>query len=877
MNPADADAYLRLRPSGRPPLYGTVPEVPGSLVFIDVEPPAAAVPNDGIAYLTKSIVGAPPGFFLQAREVLVRWPFPAAGGVDLVSQARDLADLVSSRSARAVRVGFVLFPIGEDASIVWGTGATEVGKERALLARARAAELMYLLKSGGGIWRPIGYHYALPSGVHSRSFIRLADAFKRPRDPVALATWLHRELQPGIAIVTDSPTLMPLTAALEAAMRSSQLGAPQIVMLSDYPSNHFEVEHAVADIEGAEHVVGIVSVSSTGTTVRRIATALDRGQISHTLDTLVARGSAPAFALPTGQDPPARKAWVAVGDDADIYARHEECQLCREPDSARIVYIDPRSFEPLVLPRPDLLTPAIREARTVRELWQFYDAVGGSGIHAQPHHTTREFRSNRPKLAVRCYPHWLLDPDRYVAAVADEASSHQRFLAVIRDRAKAIAEDIAASEANKEPEGERFDPHAVDVIVTTDEDGSATGFEGFAAAVCEGFGVAMPEVIQVPKPHSAFPSEIQLPAGVRNILVLTLGAITGTTMQQVLLGLHTLIGRLDGDAPQIAGLVLHSRSEDEREWLVLRNAYTRLHAIWRTPLSLNSPFDEEEALLGVWAPQPEDGPANDFYEQRLAFLNANDPDWEIRSASAETAADPWAVFWGMPLAREHGADWSGHDTPRLRPGSLYGHRLNSATTFAAVGSAMQRARLESLPTSAPILQQFEMPAILRSYFDPPIVAAVLRWLEPHEAWWGVRSEDAAHVLAEALARADDTDRKLLLPEFLLSAALGKVPEAGIALLVAQASHCLWCWENGLPFSDRAEPWSDAEVGPVQLGLGLVRADHGAGGDHLDRVRHRVQLVSQLLDAGIDTASRSLATANLLWALDRFTQAFPEPE
>lgn len=868
---AARDAYLRLHPS-RSPLAGSVPTVPGSLIYIDLDPPTEGSPPDGVAYLTKRIVGAPPGFFLQASDVLLRWPDASFDPSELAAQADALGDLIAERSAHPVRAGFAVFPVGSDPEIVWSSRGAAPFTDSALLARARTIELYTLLQAGGGIWQPRGYHYALPSGEHSSTFIRLADAFKRPRDVIAVATWLHREIRSGLAVVTDTPTLLPLVSALELISSRAGLASPAVVMLADYPSNHFEVEHAVADVSGADHVLGLVSVSSTGTTAQRIALALDRGGQSYALETLVTRGS-PAADEIDALDVALRRPWFSVEDHGELYANSDECRLCRDAERSRVVFIDPRSFEPMVLPRPDLLTPAVRKARRSQDLWQFYDRTMGVGIHGQPHATTREFRSNRPRLAVRCYPQWLLDAARYEDLTGEKSGAelYGEFLSVVERRAAEIAVEIAGHEiaAAANPQ---FEPGRVDAVIVTAEDESSPGFSSFLEAVVRGFGLeTRPEVVVVERPYSQMETYSAVLSGKSHLLVMTLGAITGTTMQQLLLGLHTILPQIKvADDPQIAGLVLHARPEDDREWVVLRNAYTRLHAIWKTPISLASPFEEEEALLGVFAPEDDDARAAAFYLARLAFLNESDPEWESRLQLA--SVDPWAVFWGMPLD-DVGA-WRGKDSPRLRPGSFYGHRLRACSTFAAVGSAMQLARLAVHPKSAPILQQFEMPAILRSYFDPPIVASVLRWMEPHEAWWGDRPADAANVLAEAFARAGPDDLKILMPECLLAAALGKVPESGYEWLAAVASHYVWCWQRGLPVDEGGSPWSDEEIGPVQLGLALVRRDHRGAGDHLQRATEGVRTALGMLESWNDgiSSARSLATAQLLRAIDAFNSS-----
>ena len=316
-------------------------------------------------------------------------------------------------------------------------------------------------------------------------------------------------------------------------------------------------------------------------------------------------------------------------------------------------------------------------------------------------------------------------------------------------------------------------------------------------------------------------------------------------MQQLLVAVHDELARRSDSGQTelpVGGIVLHARPEDLREWSVLNNAFTRLEALWLTPLPLSSPFEAERELLEL---APEAAESRPLLAQRRQYLGGTDPRWEHRTT--DSPVDPYAIYWGMPLSTPDGT-WVGRDKPKLRPGSRFGDRVRVTTTFAAVGAAMQWARLKAAPKTAPVWQLFEMPAILRSYFDPPIVAAILRWLEPHEAWWGDRDGDASNVLAETLARATDADRKLLLPEFLLAAALGKIPHRGREWLRVEASHAVWSAEHSQEHDEGAEPWTDDELEPVRLGLDLL-----GGPLTPDELLGSLESVVQRLTTGVEQA------------------------
>lgn len=828
MAAASSGAYLRLRPGGYP-LYSEVPDVPGALVFIDIDVAPSARPSAAdLTWMTKLVVAAPAGFFLQAAHVLLRWPatVPGASLSEVGAQAKALSDFITTRSARLVPVGIVRFPLAADPDVIWSDSATvDRDGEKLLLARARAAELDYLLRTGRGIWSPENYHYRVPSGEHTDTFVRVANAFQRPRDAVALATWLYVQATDGLAIVTDTASFLPLVLGLHQAMVAAGYQPGDVVNLGDYPANAYEVEHAVSSVSGSRHVLGLLSVTSTGTLSHRIADALTRAGVDHVLETLVNRVAPSAQDLPSKEARGPRQAWLGLGAGSRTYPSSDQCALCREPDAARVIFVDPHSLEPLALAVPDLLTPKVGFARDNRALWELYDAGDGVGVHARPHESTIQLRGNRERLAVRCYPPWLLDPQRYDAGEAE----HSRFLDLVAEQVARARKRIEEAERQAEAdEAKHFQPHSCQLVVTTDEDGKVAGFDAFLGAVATGLGRGTPwsaeQVVAVPRPYTIIP-EVLRPAfeGASDILVLTLGAITGTTMQQLLVAVHDEVARrsmrFEGSEARVGGIVLHARPEDTREWAVLHNAFTRLEALWLTPLPLWSPFEEERDLLAL---APVEAVTSPFLLDRRKFLGGTDPQWEKRVEAS--VVDPYAVFWGMELcldAPDPESRWKGREVPRLRPGSIFGFRIRATTTFAAVGSAMQQARLDAKPKSAPSWQQFEMPAILRSYFDPPIIAAILRWLRPHEAWWGSRTEDSANVLAEVLARATDQDRKLLLPELLLAAALGKVPREGTDWLRIEASHVLWSADNSQPLGEGNEPWTASEAEPVRVGLLLL--------------------------------------------------------
>lgn len=127
------------------------------------------------------------------------------------------------------------------------------------------------------------------------------------------------------------------------------------------------------------------------------------------------------------------------------------------------------------------------------------------------------------------------------------------------------------------------------------------------------------------------------------------------------------------------------------------------------------------------------------------------------------------------------------------------------------------------------------------------------------------------MLAETFARADDADRKILLPELLLAAALGKVPAEARVWLTAESFHCIWCWENDVPYMKDAGTWTDEDIGPVKVGLALAGKDHEIRTIHANRVEEALGQVGEKIkgDESSTEATKSRSMAHLLGALEWF--------
>lgn len=107
----------------------------------------------------------------------------------------------------------------------------------------------------------------------------------------------------------------------------------------------------------------------------------------------------------------------------------------------------------------------------------------------------------------------------------------------------------------------------------------------------------------------------------------------------------------------------------------------------------------------------------------------------------------------------------------------FGYPVDCLTAYTAIGGAMQSS-LQRVDIQGLRWRVFEFPAITRAYCDGILLASILRWCEPQQAWWGDTDREAENVISELVARTQDkTDQAVLVPELFLAASQGKIPDA----------------------------------------------------------------------------------------------------
>lgn len=746
-----SDAYIRIGSRGVHAFGQT--EHHDSLIFVDAP---SGHPLTGLRQASYAL-------FRNAGTLLVRTDSsvdsPLPGAPTDTERHDQLATQIEALKLDHMQWGLLHQPVGDKA---WIEG--NVDDSERILDCARAIELEALLNWGNAIWTPETYHYRLPSGEHAAGFVRVADAVRSPRDAEVLASWLHERLTDRVGIVVDTGTLSAVVQALLTATRSRKDWEPGLVnVLDGYPATAFDVASAVRETNTGHGVVGLLSVNSSGRLRGHFRDALEALPDSglRSLDVLVNKteitehtSNEGGIAMHTWHPRPSSEPLVRYdAENADV------CELCRQARTATLISVSPYSFDgslPATLAR---VTPKVEDARRNRVLWELADGIEGAiRLDAEPLDAVSEWRPPGPMPIVFDHAKLLIDEKFRKAAVIALSDELQR------DRVK---------------------PSPANLVLMAAHEYKMKGRAELIKAM---------EPILGPKPKLApFPPRGQWPEAlctkVREakecIVVLTLGTVTGTTLHGSLAAVQSARGHGPYD---LYAYVLHARLAEQRAWQTLENTYGgKIFAAWHSYLPDRSPLQEEASTLNELSELGE----SRLSQQAAGFLKA-------RRALAGSDFDGTAgLFWGATPETE------------LTPNSIFGQGLHGPAVYVAVGSAMERARRDQRGRAVPVQRVFEMPAIVRSYYDPMILAAVLRWLQPHEAWWGVDISDEGAVVDSMLDRATLEHKLILVPELLLAAAQGKLNRPGITSAQARASSLLD--DSGL---------TDEQKAPLKLALEL---------------------------------------------------------
>ena len=772
------DAYTRL--PFEPDRTQRALDTGGGLTFLDVADWTTTV--DTVAgYLREvplDLIGRPDRLLARWGPESQGWTPPAEAAAALQTRLDDMGSLATA--------GVIAFEVAATPTIVWSPrikGPT--GQEPVLLARARAVEMRAFLEWGHALWHPDTYHYVLPSGKHTSTFIRLADAFQDFRAAAALATWLYGALsaETPTTVVMDIGTLMPVVGELKRAAERhrdashSSAAIGNVHSLDRYPSSSLGLHTRLLGMSPDSPILGLMSVSDSGGFAQRLLNALTaRGAQTVRIEQFVSRqqSSAAAISVDPPDGPTIEPPWVGLGELESTEPDGQPCPLCKDERRARRVTINPRAMSALVLPEPDRIVPDIFDAKRNASIWEAYSSAPDDAVNLVGPTGTRP-----PPESVRAQEELIFfEPARLAKTspatlIADRLAEFKKYPRRSRDdpiRAHIQhTRDLVASRASVVI----FDARERNLLTEKWKAlKAALSKHEFVSADANWIAYTPESGLSVPKGSLSIDSP--------GVLVLVLGARTGLTCQRMF-----LTARRQWPNANFQGLVLHAHPDNDRLWSSIRNNLTdsdgnkRLLALWLSHIPRWSPLLAERDTYRAAQQQNMDTP-------------------ELRARLAELKGGPAPGYTLL-----------GKADPKLRPHSYFGQELGSRETLCSVGSAMQSARIQANRRGAPYWAKFDLPRVLRSYFDGLIHACILRWCEPQEAWWGSDSSDCRDLLQQL--EGQDFDFDLLLPELLLAGAQEKLPEEGVAQVVGSARHRIS--HNGDSLDDRTRSH-------LQLGIDL---------------------------------------------------------
>ena len=755
-----ASCYLRVQSWQALPRLETV-DVAGELLFVDIAGPSTSGWEDDLAdrlrYVSETAIR-------NRSHVLIRAPQSSEHTTEVNIDA--IAETLQRRTGLVPPIGLLRCIPGDVPSpIDWPTEQQPDVPDDVLLASARATELAALIKSGLAHWRPKTFHYELPSEEHRSDFIRLGDAFRSPRDAVALATWLYPYIESGRAVIIDSSSMLPLVLALQAAADSAGITLGPVVIRDSYPHSPLVDEELVELTAGANGALTLISVSSTGRTEESLSRCLEAKVPGEwVLESLVNRslGAVSSWPEPTqGRHGP----WLHV-PGSQSFDKHK-CALCADRKRSPRVRIDASSFANTSLPEPpEIAMPdPPSAARDISKLLEMYDDVDGIGIDCMPAERTRLKRS-RGRWGVRFYPQLLL--------------KHPRFIHALNAQLRA---DRGGANDGRVDLDKIYGPDAdeVDAIVVLSEDVDCEGFDRLANWASEHFA-RKPLAPTLLAAESSPDDQDRLQAALddkRHILVLTVGTVTGGTLQEMLIRIHRALCERPENSYAVSGLVVHARPSTFREWRSVRSAYNgRLVAMWITYLpSEDHPLAAEQRLVqqNLDEERLSESAASFVQSRSQQVLFSQQSDWPRRVqvwGQESDESNPAAVLLcGSPRRNRD-------DLPRLLPNSRFGHRMSMVGTLVGVGAVLHRRRLELEGEGGPPGLRFDLTRIPIVYFEVPILCAVLRWIRPFEAFWEYPGRPVRDVLLEMWRKAEFEEpgsQETLLAELSLAAASGKLP------------------------------------------------------------------------------------------------------
>ena len=642
----------------------------------------------------------------------------------------EISNLLQALGSRP-RVGLLGHHVAQAPTITWH-GAPEPVPDK-VTSEARAIELNALLHLGKAYWRPDRFHFLLPSGKHANAFLKVEQAFRTARDTTVIAYWLLEHAGRRVGLILDTRTLLSLGHAFETELVRRDHELVSIASLDPYPRTALDVYDAIRSLEDADNLVAVVSASATGNLLHRLHVAFSTmaaGYDSVNIVNMVSLSSQLPANIKSQHGVPIDTFLDLPRDnEPEFQVWNSPCPQCANHKTAQLIPIDPRTFDatfPTLFPR---VTPSISEPRRNYALWEACDETDGLWFHQQPNEEVLGWRPTHQPMGIKTIWKNLIRCESFATAAARNFATN-----IQRTRQRPLADDWGN----------------IDLILAPKEDVILEGFEAFLSACDDALGIQPgADVKPFDRRDSAWNEQLrQRIRKARGILVLTLGCVTGTTLQRALVGVQE--ARRDRNY-LLRGAVVHARPSRRESWRGLVNAYAgNLTVAFRTFLPTYSPLEEEQKLIADVDDSRLSRGARKFKHDRLAYCEG---------AHHGRVDSTLGVLWNT----------SSDD--KITPHSIFGDQLRTPSIFVAVASAIHERRQTATP---PIRQMFDLPKIAASYYDVLIFCCMLRWLRPWETAWGIDDAATGAVIKGMYDRCEEARRPTLVAELQLAAALGKL-------------------------------------------------------------------------------------------------------
>lgn len=756
------DGYLRVSTGrGRPTRASTVSPSLEGLLFIDI---------DGTSELDSVIRSIQHTPIPIAEYVLFRWPHIADESDDQIEDDIQnwLLELQKSEILPAQRrsiqpVGVLLFCYTKIPRIIWNKNFPQPPETDGILHRAIRAEVRSMMEWGHAIWRPRDYHYELPSGEHTDTFIRVADSFRSLRDIEVLATWFIDKLQDNLALVMDSASLLPLAGEIRRIMATRGWNMSGVETLDDYPRTKLDIQQALQSVPAHDKILAIMSVSASG---RYFGILLDSMQVSDNEPELVViidkLGSPMNSGVTSSLSENVKLSrFIGLASDGEASPVNNTCKQCSSNDTSQIVRIDPQSFEAVALPGANLVMPSVENALELRD---FFDQCERTSSLKLISASNQYSRAKGSPMGVR------VDLSNLV--------KDKDFRTLVLTKLRAMIKE-STTFGN------------FDHIVCAHNDYDMADFRTLLVDVMQVLEIDSESITVVEfnehgqSKHSGDIKNSSSP------LVFSLGSVSGWQLRQMLLEIQDAWSDNESFGT-VSGLVVHARSTSKRAWENLNNSFERrLRSIWTMYLSDMSPLADEAELLKC---------SDSISELKQLELQSVEPQInEILRAHAHEFIRTRGIVCSPDSGDRHATLWGGKVESHVRNQSIYGRKLGTTSTLVAVGSAIHARRQDTLNTD-PRWPMFDFVSIARSYYDGMLIACMLRWCNPSEIWWGATPNEQTSAVTALLARTrGPEDQRILFPEILLASTQGKLPKVAAIEAASQIVSEAAEW----PLEDRA--------------------------------------------------------------------------